>query len=212
MLYLEHIGFSGGLPVIKDRNGRVLSLGGAIKKAVVRLWNYLLDFELLIVRLAGWIPIYTIRWIVYLSAGVKIGRGSHIHMGAQFFSPEGVSIGRGSVIGANAFLDGRAKLQIGSFVDIASEVMIYNSEHDLSAEDFRAVLGEVIIGDYVFIGPRAIILPGVRVGRGAVVAAGAVVTKDVEDFTIVGGVPAVVIGKRESKDPSYKLGRPRLFQ
>lgn len=64
----------------------------------------------------------------------------------------------------------------------------------------------------MFIGPRAIILPGVKIGKGAVVAAGAVVTKDVEKFTIVGGVPAKVVGERKNKNPSYKLGRARLFQ
>ncbi len=68
------------------------------------------------------------------------------------------------------------------------------------------------IGDYVFIGPRAIILPGVKIGRGAVVAAGAVVTKDVPEFSIVGGVPAKQIGERKNKNLTYRLGRARLFQ
>ena len=70
-----------------------------------------------------------------------------------------------------------------------------------------------IIGDHAtFIGPRAIILPGVTIGRGSVIAAGAVVTKNVPDLTIVGGVPAKEIKKRNIKDLNYKLGRPRLFQ
>jgi maltose O-acetyltransferase len=90
--------------------------------------------------------------------------------------------------------------------------MIYNSEHDLSEADFSAITASVEIGDYVFIGPRAIILPGVTIGKGAVVAAGAVVTKNVPEFAVVGGVPAKVIGERENKNPNYKLGRPRLFQ
>jgi len=64
----------------------------------------------------------------------------------------------------------------------------------------------------VFIGPRAIILPGVTVGKGAVVAAGAVVTKDIPDFSIVGGVPAQIIGERKTKDLHYKLGRARWFR
>ena len=70
----------------------------------------------------------------------------------------------------------------------------------------------VRVGDYSFIGPRVIILPGVKIGTGAVVAAGAVVTKDVEDYAIVGGVPAVKIGERKNKNLHYKLGRARLFQ
>ena len=90
--------------------------------------------------------------------------------------------------------------------------MIYNSEHDLEKDDFSPIEAPVEIGDYVFIGPRVIILPSVKIGKGAVVAAGAVVTKSVQDFEIVGGVPAKVIGERKHKDLHYRLGRARLFQ
>jgi len=83
-------------------------------------------------------------------------------------------------------LDGRAPIKIGSHTDIASSVMIYNSEHNLTSEKFEAIEEPVEIGDYCFIGPRVIILPGVRIGRGAVVAAGAVATKSVGDLEIVG--------------------------
>ena len=55
-------------------------------------------------------------------------------------------------------------------------------------------------------------MPGVKIGKGAIVAAGAVVTKDVNPFEIVAGVPAKLIGERKNKDPHYKLGRARLFQ
>jgi maltose O-acetyltransferase len=107
-------------------------------------------------------------------------------------------------------------LKIGNHVDIASDVMIYNSQHDMTAEHFAAVESvvkePVTIEDYVFIGPRAIILPGVTIGKGAVVAAGAVVTKSVEPFAIVGGVPAKQIGERQNKDLNYRLGRAALFR
>ncbi|MGH7245455.1 MAG: acyltransferase, partial [Candidatus Levyibacteriota bacterium] len=114
--------------------------------------------------------------------------------------------------GEKAVLDVRAPLRIGNHVDIASEVMIYNSQHDVSDPFFSAIEKEVVIDDYVFIGPRAIILPGVHIKKGAVVAAGAVVTKDVEENSIVGGVPAKEISKRMLKDYSYKLGRARWFR
>ena len=90
--------------------------------------------------------------------------------------------------------------------------MIYNSEHNLSDPAFKAIEEPVTIGDYCFIGPRVIIMPGVNVGNGAIVAGGAVVTKDVPTGMIVGGVPAKVIGERPLKELDYKLGRPRLFQ
>lgn len=168
--------------------------------------------ELFVTRVVGWVPFYFIRWLVYRGAGVKIGRKSHIHMGLQFFYPAGVEIGEGTIVGQNAFLDGRDRLKIGNHVDIASDVMIYNSEHNINSEDFSAITAPVEIGNYVFIGPRAIILPGVKIGHGAIIAAGAVVTKDVEDYKIVGGVPAQVIGERKNKDLHYRLGRTRLFQ
>lgn len=212
MLYLEHISVGSQGLQFKDKHGRVLSLSKALSKIGVRILSYLDDFWLLILRMVGFIPLYTIRYIFYVFSGVKIGKGGHIHMGIQFFRPVGVSIGNGTIIGQNAFLDGRDRLTIGNHVDMASDVMIYNSEHDLSSEEFIAITAPVEIGDYVFIGPRAIILPGVKIGKGAVVAAGAVVTKDVGDFEIVGGVPAKVIGERKLKDLHYRLGRARLFQ
>ncbi len=215
MLYLEHFSFrlEKGWPVLefKDKMGKSLSFSQAISKIVNRLQNYALDLELFFLRIVGFIPIYTIRLLFYLLSEVKIGKDSHLHMGTQFFNPRNISIGEGTIIGQNAFLDGRDKLIIGNNVDIASDVMIYNSEHNINSEDFAATTKPVEIGDYVFIGPRVIILPGVKIGRGAVVAAGAVVTKDVADFSIVAGIPARVIGERKLNQLNYKLGRARLF-
>jgi len=195
-----------------DKTGKKLTFGQAFPKIVNRFYNYFLDIELMVLRWVSHVPSHTFRKLFYSLAGVKIGRGSTIHMWANFFDPSGITIGKDTIIGDHAFLDGRAFLRIGDHVDVASSVMIYNSEHDLESEGFFARTQAVEIGDYVFIGPRAIILPGVKVGRGAVIAAGAVVTKDVPDFTIVGGVPAKAIGERKNKNPNYKLGRPRLFQ
>lgn len=195
-----------------DKTGKKLSLGEAAPKILARIYNYFLDFELMVLRWVGHIPLHTIRKVFYLLAGVKMGRGSVVHMWANFFEPANIRIGEDTIVGDHVFLDGRAALVIGSHVDIASQVLIYNSEHDLDSDDFAAKTEPVIIGDYCFIGPRVIVLPGVSIGRGAVVAAGAVVTKDVPDFAIVGGVPAKVIGERKNKKLDYKLGRARLFQ
>lgn len=196
----------------KDRMGKPLTTNEAFQKIINRFFNWFLDFELLLINWSGLVPSHYFRLMIYKAAGMSIGKGSRIHVGARFFNPFNIKIGKGSIIGDNAFLDGRDKLIIGDHVDIASSVMIYNSEHDIDSEDFHAITGTIEIEDYVFIGPRVIILPGVKVGKGAVVAAGAVVTKDVADFAIVGGVPAQVIGERKLKDPHYRLGRARLFQ
>lgn len=198
--------------MLTDKTGRKLSLGEIVKKILNRIYNYWLDTELMYLRWVGHIPSHTFRKFKYRFFGLKIGKGSTIHMWANFFQPENVEIGEDTIIGDHAFLDGRAKLTIGNHVDIASSVMIYNSEHDLSGESFSATVAPVEIGDYVFVGPRVTILPGVKIGKGAVIAAGAVVTKDIPSFAIAGGVPAKVIGERTNKNPNYRLGRARLFQ
>jgi len=195
-----------------NKDGEKLSLWIALRKILNRFGSYFLDLELLFLNIVGSIPSHTIRKFYYRLSGIKIGRNAVIHTGARFFQPKNITIGEGTIVGAGAFLDGRAPITIGKHSDLASEVMIYNSEHDLQDPAFAAIEEPVVIGDYVFIGPRAIILPGVHIGTGAIVAAGAVVTRDVPEKTIVGGVPAKVIGDRPLKEYKYKLGRPRLFQ
>ncbi len=198
--------------MLKDRMGNDLTLSQAGQKGVNRIFNIFLDFELMFLRWVGHIPFHWKRRFHYRLAGMKIGRGSTLHMWANFYNPRGIFIGEDTIIGDHAFLDGRAPITIGNHVDIASQVLIYTSQHNINAEDFGAKDGPVVIEDYVFVGPRVTILPGVKIGRGAVVAAGAVVTKDVPEYAIVGGVPAQVIGERQLKDLHYKLGRARLFQ
>jgi acetyltransferase-like isoleucine patch superfamily enzyme len=160
----------------------------------------------------GHIPSHHFRRFSYKLFGIRIGKGSTIHMGASFYYPPNIRIGNDTIVGENVVLDGRDKLTIGNHVDIASEVMIYNAQHDIHDESFKATTEPVVIEDYVFVGPRAIILPGVTIHKGAVIGAGAVVTKDVEEFKIVGGVPAKEIGERQNKTPNYKLGRAAWFR
>ena len=198
--------------MLKDRNGKELTLGEAVGKVINRIKNIWLELIVFKLHLVGCVPLHCYRKFVYRLLGIKIGRGSTIHMKARFYNPRNISVGEDTIIGEGAVLDGRDVLSIGNHVDIASEVMIYNSEHAINSETFSATLAPVKIEDYVFIGPRAIILAGVTIGRGAVVGAGAVVTKDVPPFAIVGGVPAKIIGERRNKDLHYRLGRARLFR
>lgn len=167
----------------------------------------------------GYIPIHHFRRFCYRLAGMKIGKGSSLHMMGRIYDPGHIVIGEDTIIGERFSLDGRRQLTgstgglvIGNHVDIASEVMIWTSQHQIHDEQFQAEEQPVTVEDYVFIGPRAIILPGVVLGRGAVVAAGAVVTKSVAPLSIVAGVPALEIGKRSAEALQYKLGRARWFQ
>lgn len=180
-----------------------------IIRRIKTIFLELINFKL---RLTGYIPSHFIRRFIYRFWGVKIGKGSTIHMGAVFYNPRNISIGEDTIIGENAVLDGRDKLTFGNHVDVASGVMFYNGEHDINDENFKPTFAPVIVEDYVFIGPRAIILSGVIIKKGAVVAAGAVVTKDVPEFMVVGGVPAKPIYERKIKNLKYKLGRAAWFR
>jgi len=195
-----------------DKTDRELSTNEVFRKIINRSGTIILEFIVMKLHFVGYVPSHHFRRFFYRLFGIKIGKGSTIHTGARFYNPRNIQIGEDSIIGEGAVLDGRDKLTVGDHVDIASEVMIYNSEHDVQSIDFRAIKKPVVIEDYVFIGPRAIILPGVRINKGAVVGAGAVVTRDVEEYSIVGGVPAEKIGERKNKDLNYKLGRAAWFR
>ena len=197
---------------MKDRNGKKLKSQEISQKIITRFETVLLEFWLMVLRFVGFIPIHFIRKFFYIISGVKMPFNSTIHIGANFFKPSNITIGHDTIIGDHCFLDGRAPLKIGSHVGIASQVLIYNDEHDINSLDYGNSFGPVEIGDYVFIGPRAIILPNIKIGKGAVVAAGAVVTKDIPDFEIWGGIPAKKINDRQNKNPNYKIGRAMLFQ
>lgn len=213
IMFRENIKLKKGKIVFADKHGRELSAKEASNKIIVRVFNWYIDLMLFFVHFVSFnIPFYTIRKAVFKLVGVKIGKGSMIHMGCKLFYPKKIVIGEDTIIGNDAFLDGRDELKIGDHVDIASEVMIWTSEHDIKSTDMTTVEEKVVIGDYAFIGPRAIIMPGVTIGKGAVVAAGAIVTKDVEPYQIVAGVPAKIIDQRPETATNYRLGRPRLFQ
>ncbi len=198
--------------IFKDKMDNSISYSQGVAKITTRITSWFSDFWLMILNIVGHCPLWTIRKMFFSVSGVKIGPRAVIHSGVRFFTPSRVEIGEGTIVGYRSFLDGRGGIKIGKHVDIASEVMIYTSEHDVSSQDMRAVEEAVDIGSYVFIGPRAIILPGVKIGDGAVVAGGAVVTKTVPSGKIYGGVPAREIGERKTKSWNYRLGRARLFQ
>ena len=112
----------------------------------------------------------------------------------------GVSIGFGSGLGVNCLVHG--PLIIGEKVMMGPDVVILTHTHNIDRTDIPmgdqgSRVAKVIIGNDVWIGMRSIIMPGVRIGNGAVIGAGAVVTKDVPDYAIVGGVPARVIKYRK---------------
>jgi len=169
------------------------------------------DLRLYLLTMTGYVPSHGYRNAIYRAYGVKLARSSSIHWRARFFSPQGLVIGENTTIGNDGFFDARDGITIGSCVNIAGDVRIYTREHDIDDPWFCETGGPVVIEDYAYLGTRVTVLPGVTVGYGAVVASGAVVTKDVAPYMLVGGIPAKVIRER-SHDLRYKLGYAKRFQ
>ena len=169
------------------------------------------DLGLLILTWVGSIPSHRLRRAVYLRAGIQLHPTSSLHWRARFFAPKGLKVGPFSTLGNDGFYDAREGISIGGHVNIAAEVRIFTREHDVQSRDFAETGGPVVIEDYAYLGTRVTVLPGVRIGKGAVVASGAVVTKEVPPYTIVGGVPAVRLGERR-RDLEYRLGYAKRFQ
>lgn len=160
-------------------------------------------------RYIAYLPFYAVRRFFIRRMVGALGRKDSILMGLELRKPGNVFIGDHVVINRKVLLDGRGgRLVIGNHVDIAQETNIWTLEHDVHDDYHRDKGGDVIIEDYVWIASRVTILPGVTIGRGAVVATNAVVTRSVPPMTIVGGVPARVIGERKSKLLFHKFHRP----
>lgn len=146
------------------------------------------------------LPIEQVRNCYYRRVlGIAIGKQTHVSM-RQFFTGYhtrcNVRIGDNCVLNREIYLDGRTGIEIGNNVNISFQCCILSLHHDHNHPGFVSVGGLVTIQDHAWLGARAMILPGVTIGTGAVVAAGAVVTKDVPEFAVVGGVPAKIIGQR----------------
>jgi maltose O-acetyltransferase len=171
--------------------------------------------ELLNYLIRDWfmfIPFHFIRKLIIKSSFAKVGKNTNFLMGIEFRKPKNISVGSNSVINKRVLLDGRGgKLIIGKNVDIAQETNIWTLEHDVHSDMHKDTGGDVIIEDYVWIASRVTILPGVIIGKGAVVASNSVVTRNVPEMAIVGGIPAKVIGERKSK-LKYKLNYHPWFR
>jgi len=139
------------------------------------------------------------RWYLKTYLG-GIEGGSQVQMSCRFLQGRKVFLGKRNIINFGCLFDGRRfAIRTGDDVSIGPEAAILTLGHDPQSGSFADRGGEVIMEDKVWIGFRATILPGVRIGTGAVVAAGAVVTKSIEPFSIVAGMPARKIGERNPK-------------
>lgn len=158
-----------------------------------------------------WIPFHSVRLLFLRCALKKLGRHTAVCRNVEIRSPYRVAIGSHCCINKHVLLDGRGEgIVIGDNVDIAQECNIWTLQHDYDSPDYATEGKLTVIEDYVWIASRCTILPGVRIGRGAVVASCSVVTKDIPPLSIVAGSPAKIIGKREN-NMKYQLGHRFWF-
>jgi acetyltransferase-like isoleucine patch superfamily enzyme len=150
------------------------------------------------------VPSYALRH-AYLRHVLRfsIGPKASIHMGC-FFTGRQISIGGGSVINRNCRLDGRGGLTIGRHVSVSPECYLLTASHDPQSPSFAAFGRPIHLSDRVWLGTRAMVLPGVTLGEGAVLGAGSIATKDIPAFQIAVGQPAKVV-KTRTQDLPYEL-------
>jgi maltose O-acetyltransferase len=169
--------------------------------------------------LIGRMPSYTVRhawyrrvlgW--YLGPNAAILRGQYVDIRSLRRNGKRVSIGAGTVIDHDCLLCTAGGLLIGQNVLISPGVWLLTESRDMNDAQFAETHQPIVIDDYAWIGPRAIILGGVTIGRGAIVQAGALVAQDLEPNSVAGGVPARVVGTRELRSPSYSLNYRPLFE
>src|ERR1700722_5918161 len=160
--------------------------------------------------LIGYIPSHSLRKTLLRACGARIAHDVRLYHGFEVRKPQNLQIASGTVIGTGVILDARGGIFIGKNVNFSSEVAIWTAQHDPQSSTFGTKLASVRIEDNAWISFRAVILPGVTISEGAVVAAGAIVTKDVPAFSISAGVPAQVIGTR-TRTLEYDLGKEAYY-
>lgn len=137
----------------------------------------------------------------------KCGKNVNIENNAYFGIGNSIEIGSNSGIGKNAYISnigGGGEVIIGNNVMMAPDVVILTKSHEygdikIPMNMQKSYSSTVIIEDDVWIGIRTIILPGVKIGKGSIIGAGAVLTKDIPPYSIAGGVPAKIIKSRLNK-------------
>ena len=191
-------------------NGKSVPLLYKVLKKPYSIWEDILfnrGWQRYMLFQIGLLPSHHIRRFVYKALGAEIGKNVVFQFRTEIRGIHRLRIGAGTIIGDNALLAAQRGLTIGKNVNLSSNVSIYSGAHDHRDPYFRSTpttTRPITIGDRVWIGSNAVILTGVNIGEGAVVCAGCVVTKDVEPYAVVAGIPAKKVNERP-RDLRYEF-------
>lgn len=159
-------------------------------------------------RIVAYIPVAAVRLAYYRHVcGIQIGPGSSVWMGAQFTGEalDQIRIGARCSIAYDSFWVAGVPIVIADDVVTGHRVEFYTSDHDPDDPAFTRRDAPIVVEEHAWIGSRAIVLKGVTIGRGAVVAAGAVVTRSVAPYTIVAGNPARPVRPRGTTEITHRV-------
>lgn len=165
-------------------------------------WMSCFFLEIVINDVLPIVPFWRCRRFFLKKAKVAVGKGTFIMKRNYFMSPNRLAIGEFSHINRGCVIDARGSIKIGNNVSISHNVNLMTGGHKMNSRNFKAEYLPIVIKDFAWLGVGCTILKNVTIGKGAVICAGAVVTKDVEDFAVYAGVPAKKIGER-SRDIDY---------
>lgn len=173
-----------------------------------RYWSFRHELRQLVLWFIGEVPVGPGNWLRarclpwYLK---KLGHNTVIQHGFRVFTPEKVSIGANCNFAQGVFITGGGGVTIGDWVGLGPDVKVWSVNHRFDDPDQPWLLQgsnkkEVVIGDDVWLAANVFVMPGVAIGKGAIVAAGSVVNKSIPPFALVAGNPARVIGWRKKPE------------
>ncbi|MFH5805127.1 WcaF family extracellular polysaccharide biosynthesis acetyltransferase [Alienimonas sp. DA493] len=145
---------------------------------------------------SAWFPFYRPKSRILRAFGAKIGAGLVMKPNVRIKDPRNLVVGDHCWVGEGVWIDNLAPVRLGHNVCLSQGAYLCTGGHDHTRPSFDLFVEPITIEDQAWVGAKAVLLPGVTIGAGAVVAAGSVVTKDVPPGMIVGGNPAGVLKPR----------------
>jgi len=211
LLYNYRIVTQSSANAVRPALGKMAAMKGLVRNSLYILlkdsaiYRYLRAMTLysLVNDFLPHLPFWSWRRFLLRRVGMKIGEGTQIMKRNYLINANLITVGNNSHINTQCILDGRGGLSIGNSVSISHRVNLMTGSHDYRSANFQGVFKPIEIEDYAWIGIGATILQGVKIGQGAVICAGAVVTRDVEPYAIMAGIPAKKIGSRP-QNMTYK--------